>query len=116
MTAQHILLQADGTNWITQSDPAGNAHRYEGLCFGGGNFVAVSPNGFAAASASGLTWTQGTGVPSDTWQAVTFGAGKYVACANGSSDTSSAMTSTDAVAWTAQTTPSVDSCEAITYG
>ncbi len=112
----HLHTSPDGITWTLQSDPAGAAHRYEGVCFGGGKFVAVSPNGFAASSSDGLTWTQGTGVPSDTWQAVTFGAGKYVACANGSSDTSSAMTSTDAVAWTAQTTPSVDSCEAITYG
>lgn len=60
-----------------------------------------------------LTWTAATLPSNASWYSITFGDGKFVAVAGGSSK---AAYSTDGITWTAATLPSSASWRSVVYG
>ena len=63
----------------------------------------------------GFAWETQT-CPAGSWRAITYGAGKFVAVSSDVGSTSSVMTSTDGLTWTAQITPAGKAWNDITYG
>jgi hypothetical protein len=83
-----------------------------------GKFVAVAyMSDTAAYSTDGITWAKTTmpGFASlSNWKDITYGNGKFVAIASGSTD--NAAYSTDGITWEAATMPSSASWSDVTYG
>ena len=105
-------VRADGTTWTARS--AAEANSWNGVTFGNGTFVAVSPTGTnrVMTSTDGISWTPRS-VPASSWTSVTFGNGMFVAVAGFGTDR--IMTSPDGVTWTTRGS-STDSWSGITYG
>jgi hypothetical protein len=79
------ITSPDGTTWTTRTLPA--SHLWDSIIYGGGQFCALSGDGYAAASSDGLSWTI-TAMPSTGtspyWNSVVYGNGMFVASAYGS--------------------------------
>jgi len=116
----HLHTSPDGITWTSQADPAGDTRIWNGVVFGGSQFVAVTTHGSspqAMTSNDGVTWSTQTTPSTRNWQAVGYGNSLYVAVANQSSSTTLAvMTSPDGITWTTQTTPSAGFCKGVTFG
>ena len=85
------------TSWTAVSSPT--AQDLWGICYGGGQFVAVGTGGTILTSPDGTTWTQrSSGV--DLWLVgVGYGNSLYVAVG----DRGTILTSPDGIAWTPRT-------------
>lgn len=64
----------------------------------------------------GFAWETPLTIPAGSWQAITYGAGKFVAVSRDVGSTTSAMTSSNGLTWTSQTTPPGKAWYDITYG
>lgn len=71
----------------------------------GGDTIVVDPGLRVATSFDGLTWTQQLAAARYAWSSVTYGAGLFVAVANGNGNSTQVMTSPDGVTWTLRSTP-----------
>lgn len=84
-----------------------------------GLFVAVSGNSTAttvdATSSNATTWTSGALPVSDSWSAIAYGNGVFVAVTSGTG-TSKAASSTDGVNWTQRSLPAGNNWASIVYG
>lgn len=128
-----------GTTWFASQLPA-NAP-WKKLAYGNGVFLAFAEGDVAASSTDGIIWTlrdfeatdidilntskdrvvpwaASNSLVSDTWGAVTFGGGKYVALAfDGGATAPAASYSTNGTSWTASTFPAgSNDVRAIAYG
>ena len=66
------------------------------------------------AAAAGYPWTARSAAEANTWYAVTYGNGLFVAVAN--NGTNRVMTSPDGVTWTARSAAQANLWSAVTYG
>ena len=107
-----LLYSTDGLNWTASPSTIENTN-WEGIAYGAGTFVTVTPDRGSAkqvmTSPDGINWTARS-TPGDVgWVDVAFGDGKFVAVArtSGSSDTlKRIMYSTDGITWTQANNPS----------
>lgn len=116
------VLSVDvGSTW-QNATPAELVGTYLGtdIAYGNGIYVATKatpPSTYSSVftSANGLTWTSRSASPvvGATWYGIAFGNGKFVAVGNG---TPRVMTSTDGIAWTAQTAPAANYWSDVTFG
>jgi hypothetical protein len=81
----------------------------------GSSAYSGSSNSFVLSITPGAIWTQYTAVNTNTWWAIAYGAGYYVAVSQ-SGTGNRAMSSTDGISWSIQTSAADVSWSAITYG
>lgn len=95
---------------IVASSPT--VHDLWGICYAGGQFVAVGTGGTIITSPNGLVWTlRNSGFPTRWLLGVGYGNGLYVAVGEGGL----ILTSPDAIAWTARNTVG-NQLNAVAYG
>ena len=96
----------------------GNIQNFTFSGVGAGGYYVITPTGSAVSriSADGITWTAGGNMPaSGTWNALAYGAGRWVSAASGT--TSSGYTNDPTVAWSGGgAMPSGANWTAMTYG
>lgn len=88
---------------------------WRGLCYGGGQFVAVANTGGGTPLAStstdgGATWTSRT-IPTADWEDVFYGNGLYVAVGQNGA----IATSPDGITWTSRTSGTTDVLYRVRY-
>ena len=109
-SANNVVLTVNNV-----SSPAGAIQNftYEGTG-SGGYFVAIPTSGTGTQiSANGTTFVAGGALPSASWTAVAYGAGRWVAVSNG---TATANTTDPTVSWTTGGLLTNANWSAITYG
>jgi hypothetical protein len=93
----NVAESPDGITWTIAALPDSDKGTYgaTGVAFGNGVFVTIPVAGTqTATSPDGITWSLGGQMPTnDTWTAITFGAGKFVAIAGGGAGSATAATS-----------------------
>jgi hypothetical protein len=113
----------DGVNWTQTTMPS--AGTWSSVCYGNGNFVAISAktaaSGVVAYSTNnGDTWTQVTALPTLYWTKVVFDGTNFVAITGSASATSTRVAySTDGISWLSPGLPMPAATTAwwdITYG
>jgi outer membrane protein OmpA-like peptidoglycan-associated protein len=109
-----VMTSTDGITWVGRAtDKKDDWWR---VAWGSEGFVAVSRiatttgSNQAMTSTDGITWTYRT-MPSDSWDSVSFGAGKYVAVG-----TNKIAYSSDGALWTAATNIDTASFKSVAYG
>ncbi len=120
-----VMTSFDGVTWSAQS--AAMARPWTSVAFGNGLFVAVSTsgtNGLGAngygtdqvmTSPDGVTWTQRLAGDWNTWAAVTFGNGMFVAVGDSAEAVTPVMTSPDGMNWTPRSAE-LNYWKSVTYG
>ena len=103
-----LLYSTDGLSWTASPSSIANVD-WEGVAYGGGTFVAVSPirtGNQVMTSPDGINWTARS-TPGDVgWNEVAYGNGKFVAVARSSGSADAAkriMYSEDGISWTQAT-------------
>ena len=95
-----VSYSTDGITW-NATNPGGFVGGK--LAFGNGLFVNVSNSGGSGqvfTSPDGFVWTSRTAASNDTWSAITYGNGLFVAVAIAYSGGGGIMTSPDGITWT----------------
>lgn len=95
-----VHYSTDGISWSV-TNPGGFVGGK--LAFGNGLFVNVANSGGSGqvfTSPDGFTWTSRTAASNDTWSAITYGDGLFVAVAISYSGGGGIMTSPDGITWT----------------
>jgi hypothetical protein len=115
----------DGVTWTrhdTVLPNTGNGTWFN-VAYGNNRFVAVTTDGQTAYSFDGITWYEGTALPSlelgfepDTSNAIKFDNGIFIVLGGSSGPKSSIVTSEDGVIWTLRALPLTKNWSAITYG
>ena len=99
-----IFTSPDGVTWTKRSTGLNaGGFGWNGVIYGGGQFVAVRNSGFGTAgqsmvSSDGITWTNGGSI-AGAWCAVAYGSGMYVMVASNGGVASS----TNGTTWTSRT-------------
>lgn len=113
-----FAYSTDGTAW-NASTALGTAGDWRSVCWGdtggSGTWVSVSYNSqnVAYSTDDGVSWTVAANLPSSAnWRAVTYGNGRFVAVAFGSTK---AAWSTDGITWNAAVLPTSLNWIAIAY-
>lgn len=101
------LLTNLGIDW----DDRGSAASGSGICYGNGQFVAVT-FGAAFTSPDGINWTFHA-LPAASWADVCYGNGLYVAVGDGALGV---VTSPDGITWTSRVPATVKVWDGVTYG
>jgi hypothetical protein len=99
----------DGLTWTQHTMTAG----YGGVRFLNGVFVVRSATK-AATSPDGITWTEGNMPSEQTWAAIAYGNGTFVAVTNDGN--SVAATSPDGLTWTQGKLPGTTWWKTVTFG
>jgi hypothetical protein len=89
------------------------------LAFGNGIFVNVSNSGGSGqvfTSPDGFFWTSRTAASNDTWSAITFGNGLFVAVASSYTGGNGIMTSPDGITWTLRSGVASGGYTGVTFG
>ncbi len=117
-----ILTSSDGTTWTAAT--SGTTKNLYGAVYGNGRYVAVGAEGTIVSSTDGATWTTATAVTTRDLRAVAFGS--YTTTVGTTSTTTNIfvalgaagtlLTSTDGIAWTAQTAIAANNFTAVVYG
>lgn len=99
----YMTSSTDGNTWANPIRKFGSIRtNLTNICFGNGKFVGIW-NKYAVSSADGVTWeiTESTelGAKIISWQAITYGKGKYVAVGYDGSQ-GYITSSVDGIAWT----------------
>lgn len=108
------VISPDGFQWQQITLPT--TKKWTSVCFGNGHFVIVGSDSsaiYSSFSSEGIIWAKCT-MPETggAWRSVCYGNGKYVAVAkNGFM-----AYSTDAITWTAITTPVLRGWTSVCYG
>lgn len=95
-----VSYSTDGITW-NATNPGGFVGGK--LAFGNGLFVNVANSGGSGivfTSPDGFIWTSRTAASNDTWSAITYGNGLFVAVASSYSGGGGIMTSPDGITWT----------------
>ena len=95
-----VSYSTDGITW-NATNPGGFVGGK--LAFGNGLFVNVANSGGSGivfTSPDGFVWTSRTAASNDTWSAITYGNGLFVAVAISYSGGGGIMTSPDGITWT----------------
>ena len=97
-----IFSSPDGITWTSRSNPTGVT--LNGVAYGGGMWVAAGGSSGIASSPDGITWTSRTpsGIGAVNFNAVAYGAGRFIATANYITEASGyggAWTSTNGMTW-----------------
>ena len=120
-----VMTSFDGVTWTARS--AAMVRPWTSVTFGNGLFVAVSTegsngqgaNGYGTdqvmTSSDGVTWTQRLAGDWNTWAAVTFGNGMFVAVGNSAEAVTPVMTSPDGITWTPRSAE-LNPWSSVTYG
>ena len=106
----------DGITW-NATNPVGFVGGK--IVFGNGLFVNVSNSGGSGrvfTSPDGFIWTSRTAASNDTWSAITFGNGLFVAVAIAYSSGGGIMTSPDGITWTLRVGVGPGGFTGVTYG
>jgi len=119
-----VMTSPNGINWTDRQAPYNG---WTSVTYGDGLFVAVASDGAnrVMTSPDGINWTERQApltydpeifydVEADGWNAVTYGAGLFVAVAT--NGTNRVMTSPDGINWTVRSPAEANSWRAITYG
>ncbi|MGH7218294.1 MAG: type IV pilin protein [Candidatus Microsaccharimonas sp.] len=88
---EHVLVSSNGINWTAHSVPLGS---WGDIAYGNGQFAAVS-NLYGAGyglpednpvivSTDGIEWVEQSTAENNTWNAITYGAGCFVAVSSNS--------------------------------
>lgn len=111
-----VHYSTDGISWGV-TNPGGFVGGK--LAFGNGLFVNVSNSGGSGivfTSPDGFVWTSRTAASNDTWSAITYGDGLFVAVASSYSGGNGIMTSPDGITWTLQSGVGSGGYTGVTYG
>ena len=111
-----VHYSTDGITWGV-TNPGGFVGGK--LAFGNGLFVNVSNSGGSGivfTSPDGFVWTSRTAASNDTWSAITYGDGLFVAVASSYSGGNGIMTSPDGITWTLQAGVGSGGYTGVTYG
>jgi hypothetical protein len=111
-----VSYSNDGITW-NYTNPVGFVGGK--LAFGNGLFVNVSNSGGSGqvfTSPDGFVWTSRTAASNDTWSAITFGNGLFVAVAISYTGGGGIMTSPDGITWTLQAGVGAGGFTGVTFG
>ena len=111
-----VSYSNDGITW-NYTNPVGFVGGK--LAFGNGLFVNVSNSGGSGqvfTSPDGFVWTSRTAASNDTWSAITFGNGLFVAVASSYSGGGGIMTSPDGITWTLRSGVGPGGFTGVTFG
>jgi hypothetical protein len=111
-----VSYSTDGITW-NATNPVGFVGGK--LAFGNGLFVNVSNSGGSGqvfTSPDGFVWTSRTAASNDTWNAITYGNGLFVAVAISYSVGGGIMTSPDGITWTLRVGVGPGGFTGVTYG
>jgi hypothetical protein len=111
-----VSYSNDGITW-NYTNPVGFVGGK--LAFGNGLFVNVSNfggSGQVFTSPDGFVWTSRTAASNDTWSAITFGNGLFVAVASSYSGGGGIMTSPDGITWTLRSGVGPGGFTGVTFG
>jgi hypothetical protein len=106
----------DGITW-NATNPVGFVGGK--IVFGNGLFVNVSNSGGSGrvfTSTDGFIWTSRTAASNDTWSAITYGNGLFVAVASSYTVGGGIMTSPDGITWTLRVGVGGGGFTGVTYG
>lgn len=106
----------DGITW-NATNPVGFVGGK--IVFGNGLFVNVSNSGGSGrvfTSPDGFIWTSRTAASNDTWSAITYGNGLFVAVASSYTAGGGIMTSPDGITWTLRVGVGGGGFTGVTYG
>lgn len=102
VTNNGAASSVDGKFWTKRTLGAGTGEIWGGICYGGGQFVAVgygpSNAARAATSPDGITWTTQSDI-AGTWRDIAYGQGKFVAVG----DAGLCRVSPDGASWSSAT-------------
>lgn len=99
-TTDRIATSPDGLTWTRRTTPS--ALSFVNVGYGPGVALAVGLSGLCYRSTDCITWAS-VAMPSGTWNAVTWGAGLFVAV--GSAGVQQVATSPDGITWTLRSHP-----------
>ena len=111
-----VSYSTDGITW-NSTNPVGFVGGK--LAFGNGLFVNVSNSGGSGivfTSPDGFIWTSRTAASNDTWSAITFGNGLFVAVASSYTGGNGIMTSPDGITWTLRSGVASGGYTGVTFG
>jgi hypothetical protein len=111
-----VSYSNDGITW-NYTNPVGFVGGK--LAFGNGLFVNVSNSGGTGqvfTSPDGFVWTSRTAASNDTWSAITFGNGLFVAVASSYTGGNGIMTSPDGITWTLRSGVASGGYTGVTFG
>jgi hypothetical protein len=111
-----VSYSNDGITW-NYTNPVGFVGGK--LAFGNGLFVNVSNfggSGQVFTSPDGFVWTSRTAASNDTWSAITFGNGLFVAVASSYTGGNGIMTSPDGITWTLRSGVASGGYTGVTFG
>ena len=111
-----VSYSNDGITWAA-TNPVGFVGGK--LAFGNGLFVNVANSGGIAkvfTSPDGFVWTSRTPASNDTWSAITYGGGLFVAVASSYTGGNGIMTSPDGITWTLRSGVASGGYTGVTYG
>ena len=111
-----VSYSTDGIVW-NATNPGGFVGGK--LAFGNGLFVNVANSGGSGiifTSPDGFVWTSRTAASNDTWSAITYGNGLFVAVASSYSGGGGIMTSPDGITWTLRVGVGPGGFTGVTYG
>jgi hypothetical protein len=111
-----VSYSNDGITW-NYTNPVGFVGGK--LAFGNGIFVNVSNSGGSGqvfTSPDGFVWTSRTAASNDTWSAITFGNGLFVAVASSYTGGNGIMTSPDGITWTLRSGVASGGYTGVTFG
>ncbi|MEO9180716.1 MAG: hypothetical protein ABI298_03600, partial [Acidimicrobiales bacterium] len=103
--APNEMVSTNGVAWSTVTGPPGTPHQaghqvlngqWTGAAFGDGLFVAVSSVGTVVTSPNGVDWTRIFWRPQDSFSAITFADGRFIAVDAAASDV---LMSKDGLHW-----------------
>jgi hypothetical protein len=106
------MTSPDGITWTSRTAAAPAMY---GLVFGGSQFVAVGASGKVMTSPDGATWNVQASPTTNTWSAIAYGNGKFIAVAQ-SGTGNRVMTSPDGVNWTAGTSSADNAWTSVAFG
>ena len=99
-SVNNVMTSSNGEAWAVRTLPS--AYDLRGVCWGGGQFVAVGDN-CVLTSPNGREWTPRTPSESNLWTDVAWKNGLYAAVSSDGAANSQVMTSPDAISWTTRT-------------
>lgn len=107
------MTSPDGITWTSRNTSTDQDWR--GICYAGGQFVAVGNGATTMTSPDGITWTSHSASVLKDWSRVAYGNGIYVAIARVATS-GNIMWSRDGITWNTASTPDAIQLGSVSFG